>query len=546
MTKWIVFSGLVVTIVTLWVWTSLNAPSEPPLPPPEVSPLVQEYEQELKLAKNKHSEKLAPVATNLRGRPIYVSAFKSVDISPDGKYLAAGSGEGVIMLWDLNTSQNLWSRKVSSSWIFDLHFSSDSTKLAVANGDNQVDVLRLNQGTLLHSNSDHQDDVHGVRFLPGDAQILSGSDDTSLQLWNFENNNSSKADGHEKQVTAVAVSPDGKLIASASRDKTVKVWNPETLELITTLEGHTADVMAIDFDSTSKFLISGGYDKSVRLWNLETQEEIKKFTDFNESVFATRFQPNGELIAVSDGQGMLRFLNWKTGETVQQELFSSDIPSLDFSDEGTTLALVTVESEAILLEFENGKWVKQPHLPIPKPKGSNSTSQTAFHLPPDELLELIDSLQNPKDPDWEPNFGKVVLNAAGVPREILEPLADLPLTAPQQEMLDRSLARFSKQSENDKPTPELITAIGPRLELAAYSDLLCHPYELVLSRWANDSLSKFKKQEVVMQELKRLQQEYRATIESKYITKESLEKRVQSYLETLLSPDNKSVEAKQK
>ena len=168
----------------------------------------------------------------------------------------------------------------------------------------------------------------------------------------------------------------------------------------------------------------------------------------------------------------------------------------------------------------------------------------SFHLPPDELLELIDSLQKTDSPDWEPNYGKVVLNDAGIPLEILEGLAELPLTAPQQEMLDRSIARLKKQADSNELTPELLASVGPRLEFAAYCDLTCHPHELTVTRWANDSLAKFKQDPLMIQELIRLRSEYRATLDSKFVPKESLEKRVQQYLQKLLAAEEEPIEAK--
>ena len=44
--------------------------------------------------------------------------------------------------------------------------------------------------------------------------------------------------GHSSIVTSVAVSPDGLQIASGSVDKSVKIWNPQTGDLIRTLDGN--------------------------------------------------------------------------------------------------------------------------------------------------------------------------------------------------------------------------------------------------------------------------------------------------------------------
>ena len=44
--------------------------------------------------------------------------------------------------------------------------------------------------------------------------------------------------GHSDRVRSVAFSPDGNTIASGSDDKSIKLWNPQTGDLIRTLDGN--------------------------------------------------------------------------------------------------------------------------------------------------------------------------------------------------------------------------------------------------------------------------------------------------------------------
>jgi WD40 repeat protein len=46
-------------------------------------------------------------------------------------------------------------------------------------------------------------------------------------------------------VTAVAVTPDGRLAISASNDKTLKVWNLKSGRELRTLKGHPREVTAV-------------------------------------------------------------------------------------------------------------------------------------------------------------------------------------------------------------------------------------------------------------------------------------------------------------
>ena len=70
----------------------------------------------------------------------------SVAFSPDGKTLAAGSGEGTIQLWDV------------------AHRQPVGTLAADDPGEGQI---------------------HGVAFSPDGRTLAAGSDDGTVQLWNI-------------------------------------------------------------------------------------------------------------------------------------------------------------------------------------------------------------------------------------------------------------------------------------------------------------------------------------------------------------------------
>ena len=77
-------------------------------------------------------------------------------------------------------------------------------------------------------------------------------------------------DGHGNAIYSVAFSPDGTNIVSGSYDNTIRVWEMESGRTIAgSFSTHMDAVESVAFSGDSKHILSGSLDSMIRIWDVD-------------------------------------------------------------------------------------------------------------------------------------------------------------------------------------------------------------------------------------------------------------------------------------
>lgn len=101
---------------------------------------------------------------------------------------------------------------------------------------------------------------HGntVRCLEVDSKrqmLFSGSDDKTINIWNYETGQLIRSLKDQGEVTCLQIDPINNLLISGSGDKTIKLWNLSDWKLVRTLKGHMGKITCLQ--ASGETLITG-------------------------------------------------------------------------------------------------------------------------------------------------------------------------------------------------------------------------------------------------------------------------------------------------
>jgi WD40 repeat protein len=139
--------------------------------------------------------------------------------------------------------------------------------------------------------------VKSVAFSPDSKQIVSGSYDKTVQLWDAITGVALQTlKGHLNFVNSVAFSYDSKQVLSGSDDKTVRLWDATTGAALQTLKGHSERVNSVAFSRNSKQVVSGSDDQTVRLWDAATGEALQTLEGHSDLFMSLTSLPDSKVL----------------------------------------------------------------------------------------------------------------------------------------------------------------------------------------------------------------------------------------------------------
>ncbi|XP_028283650.1 cell division cycle protein 20 homolog [Parambassis ranga] len=253
----------------------------------------------------------------------------SLNWTKDGSYLAIGTSDCKVQLWDVENQKRLRSmashtgRVSSLSWnehilssgsrsghihhhdvrmaehhistltthsqeVCGLRWSPDGRYLASGGNDNLVCLWpRVQEGSVSNENQfvrcwgDHQGAVKALAWCPWQSNILAsggGTSDRHIRIWNVNSGSCISSLDTQSQISSLVFAPNYKELVSAHgyAHNNVVIWKYPALTKVAELNSHEDRVLNLTLSPDNSTIATVAGDESIRLWKSFEVDPIKK------------------------------------------------------------------------------------------------------------------------------------------------------------------------------------------------------------------------------------------------------------------------------
>jgi serine/threonine protein kinase/WD40 repeat protein len=344
----------------------------------------------------------------------------SVALSPDGRRCVSADADGLTLVWDAATGEELWAAPRAGKTFTEAAFSRDGTRVLLVEGP-RLHVLDAVDGRLAATHTVLEEgELIALAPLPDGRVLLGGARGATL-VWDWRRGGlvralmspgsyhdfvldvAASADGRilvatqgtrcfvwkeggddpmplpfrasSRSILCVAISPDGERLAAGTSGGEVFLWDRATAEfrggiqaVIRVREGLRRCARALEFSGDGSLLFSSGDDHRVRCWDVATRAERFSLLGQPSSVRAIAPSPDGRALFSGNAEGFLqrwelkdRRACWESTAPVAHTQPVFDLHPLP----GERLASAGADASVRLWDLRGGGQLSRLQLPSP-------------------------------------------------------------------------------------------------------------------------------------------------------------------------------------
>ncbi len=233
---------------------------------------------------------------------------------PEGRYVAVGSLEPMITIWDAEAGEKARTLATGDKRPDRITWSSDGRRLAILTADS-VKVWDAWSGEKVLMLAGSSSQTGTVSWCPTSDRLATTYWENII-IWDATTGEPLQTmRGHAQKhfLASLAWSSDGRRLASGGADQTVKVWEPLRGAELLSLRGHTGDIDGLAWSPDADRLASASKDGTVRIWDTAGGRELLVLQGSWKGIFGVSWSRDGRRLAAAGHDGSVKVWDASSG-----------------------------------------------------------------------------------------------------------------------------------------------------------------------------------------------------------------------------------------
>ncbi|CAD8214457.1 unnamed protein product [Paramecium octaurelia] len=256
----------------------------------------------------------------------------------------------------------------------------------------QIKVFEFKQGITKQTQiiSDYQNNAYTLNFMKKSNQFISGSQDSSMIIWQLNQNNYwiplHKLNEHTGSIRCLILNNNEDLIVSGSVDNTIKFWmKTNEWSCYQTIKDHSSSVYGLSLNLQQNRVVSCSWDKSILIMEQQGQNKewivIQKITLGYNAYRVCFIDNNMFTLSLYEKEQISIF---EMNSTNQQFTKTTDIQVKCEQDRNSLFPQQYINSKCILVS-KNGQYVNL----IRKTLNGQFVTQQSIHFNTNSLFGVM-------------------------------------------------------------------------------------------------------------------------------------------------------------
>ena len=192
----------------------------------------------------------------------------AIAISPDGQILATVGSDKLMKLWNIQTGSRRLTRIPDKEYeVNSLAFSRNGEVLVTGSNNGTIRLWDSSTLTRKQTLQGHTKAVNTIAISPDNQTLASGSNDGTIRLWDLNTGKEKIVITHSTStVKALVFGTDSRTIVSGGDN--ITIWNINTKKKLETFFGHAKEISTLAITPDGKTLISGSLDQNIKVWRM--------------------------------------------------------------------------------------------------------------------------------------------------------------------------------------------------------------------------------------------------------------------------------------